>query len=192
MGTGPLTRIDGSLTSADFDPDLYCIQITDPTNFSATTVGSGLVDLSLWLFDSSAFGVIHDGADDNGAGPNFGYQASLTNAFVTTPGTYFLGVSRGGIDAENSTSEIWLDMPTIESAANGPGAPGPLTGWSFPGFGLDSSTYEIQLTGASFHGIPEPGTSSLLVAGISLAGIVNSRRPRKRGAPKASRDSLDV
>ena len=178
MGVGPLTRIDGTLTSADFDPDLYCIQIVDPGNFSATTVGSGLLDLSLWLFEPGGNGVAHDGADDLTSGPNAGYQASLSNAFVAGPGTYFLGVSRGGIDALNGLDEIWLDTPTIESPPNGLGAPGPLTGWSSPGYGLDNSQYSILLTGATYHGIevPEPGSVSL--ATIACCMLVRRRRKK--------------
>jgi len=175
MGIGPLLRIDGSLTSADFDPDLYCIQITDPGNFSATTVGSGLVDLSLWLFDANGNGVTHDGADDFNGGPNAGYQASLSNVFITSPGIYFLGVSRGGIDALSGTNEIWQDMPTIESQPNGPGAAGQLTDWSTPGYGFDNSQYAVQLTGASYHGVPEPSGPVLVFMGIGFCCAMRIR-----------------
>ena len=53
-GIGPLITINGTLANpdadadADADPDMYCIRITDPANFSATAVGSTAVDLSLW------------------------------------------------------------------------------------------------------------------------------------------------
>ena len=168
LGTGPLLRIDGSLASADFDPDLYCIQITDAGSFSATTVGSGLVDLSLWLFDATGAGVAHDGADDLSGDLNSGYQASLSSAFIPGPGIYFLGVSRGGIDALSGTDEIWLDTPTVESPPGGPGAGGQLSDWSFPGYGFDNSQYAVQLTGASYHGVPEPSGLVLLFIGIGL------------------------
>ena len=183
-GVGPLVTINGALASPDFDPDMYCIRITDPANFSATTVGSTAVDLSLWLFDASFNGVAHDGADDGPFGPNAGYQASLSNQFVGSPGIYFLAVTRGGIDAPNGIPEIWLDIPTVENPPNGPGAPGPITGWTSPGYGL-AGPYSIQLTGASYH-VPEPAGTALGIGtffGLLVWRRANAGRARRPVEP---------
>ena len=72
LGNGSLDRVDGTISNADFDPDVYCIRIDDPDNFSATTVGSSIGNLSLWLFNEDGKGVSHDGADDVAGGPNSG------------------------------------------------------------------------------------------------------------------------
>lgn len=174
VGSGPLLTITGSLDNPDFDPDLYCIRITDPANFSASTVGSVSLDLSLWLFDVNADGIAHDGADDTAAGPNAGYQASLSNQFVPSPGIYFLAVTRGGIDALANGNEIWADLPTFERSPDGPGAPGLLSAWDFPGYGLAGS-YSIQLTGSSYH-IPEPTGAALAVFGaLGLLRVLRCR-----------------
>lgn len=174
-GGGPLVTLTGAIANPDSDPDLYCIRITDPASFSATTVGSTEVDLSLWLFDAGGLGVAHDGADDTNAGPNAGYQASLTSQFVSQAGIFFLAVTRGGVDALSSGGEIWADLPTVERSPDGPGAPGPLTGWTFPGFGLPGA-YAVQLTGAAYH-IPEP--SSVVLAVVGACGALLRRRGHK-------------
>ncbi len=160
---------------------MYCIRITDPANFSATTVGSTALDLSLWLFDASFNGVAHDGADDGPAGPNAGYQASLSNQYVTATGIYYLAVTRGGIDALNGGAEIWLDTPTVESPPNGPGAPGPITGWTFPGYGL-AAPYSIQLTGAAYH-VPEPASAALGLGAVCGWLVSQRRKAGRAGGP---------
>jgi hypothetical protein len=55
-GNGALAQIQGNL-SAD-DVDMYAIYITDPANFSASTVGGATFDTQLWLFDSDGKGVV--------------------------------------------------------------------------------------------------------------------------------------
>ncbi|MCA9232099.1 MAG: PEP-CTERM sorting domain-containing protein [Planctomycetales bacterium] len=161
-GQGPLLTISGTISNPDSDPDVYCIRITDPASFSATTVGSAAVDLSLWLFDSAMLGVSHDGAIDSS--PGTGYQASLSSAFVPAPGIYFLAVSRGGVDAVSTGGEIWADLPFVERAPDGPGAPGPVVGWTFPGYGAPGA-YAIQLSGAAYH-VPEPASLTLITVGM--------------------------
>ena len=184
IGSGPLDRIDGTIFNPDFNPDLYCITIDDPANFSATAVGSSIGDLSLWLFDENYFGVTHDGADDFANGPNSGYQASLSNAFLFNgPGVYYLGVSRGGVDALGFMTpdlEIWLDNPTVESNPTGPGAFNHLEGWTSPGYGIGGA-YSISLTGATFHTttVPEPTTAGLSLS-LLIWGCATTRRRRER------------
>lgn len=55
-GAGSLDAITGSLPSGS---DMFAIFITDPSTFSATTVGTpgSLFDTQLFLFDSLGFGV---------------------------------------------------------------------------------------------------------------------------------------
>ncbi|MFN4033817.1 MAG: hypothetical protein ACK4ME_09435, partial [Fimbriimonadales bacterium] len=49
-GSGPIAEIQGSLDANDVD--MYAIYITDPANFSASTVGGATFDTQLWLFDA--------------------------------------------------------------------------------------------------------------------------------------------
>jgi hypothetical protein len=166
VGSASLTTIQGTIHDPDVDVDVYCIDITNPSAFSAVTSGS--VDTTnLFLFDSNGSGVAHDGGDDLASGSNPGYQASLTSQFVGLPGSYHLAVSHAGIDAKNGGSEIWLDTPTSENAPNGAGAPGPVTGWSVPGFG-SGGPYTIALTGAAYcvsgHSVGEASPDQHMLA----------------------------
>ena len=58
-GTGSLLRIFGQMNDST-DVDLYRIRISDPNNFSATTVGGDLDDTQLRLFSLSGNGVAFD------------------------------------------------------------------------------------------------------------------------------------
>jgi len=101
-GSGALTTITGSLSSAGGagDADLYKIYISDPANFTATTVtgpkppGNTFVppDTMLFLFDASGKGLMGD--DD--VEIYYYVQSKLskdTSLQPTVAGIYYLGVS---------------------------------------------------------------------------------------------------
>lgn len=169
LGSGPLTTIRGSF-DATTNADLYCITITSPSTFSASTVGGTTLDTQLFLFNSSGMGVTFN--DDDPAGGTL--QSVITGVFVTSPGTYFLGISRYDYDANSAGGEIWLDTPYgVERAPDGPGAGGPLSSWA--GTGTTAGDYSIALTGAGYHApVPEPAT--MLALGMGAAALLRRRK----------------
>lgn len=147
-GSGDLTQIDapGHLGGT---ADLFKINICDPANFSATTVGGATIDTQLFLFDSSGMGIVSN--DDNPAG---GTTSVLTNAFTSSlsPGTYYLGLTSYNRDpignACDTTSLIWLNTPfNTERAPDGPAAGSPLSAWTGTG---TSGPVTIFLTGTRY------------------------------------------
>lgn len=160
VGVGALTQINGSLSS-ESDADLFGIRITDYANFRASTVGLSAVDTRLYLFNTATGnGITMNDDDPSGVG---GLQSVITGAFLTGNGDYAVGISSYNNMPQNSSFlDIWMASPySVERAPDGPGAPGPLAGWSYGGF--DSGSYGIALRGAEF--IPEPASLSLLALG---------------------------
>jgi len=144
-GSGPLTRINGTIGNAGQDADIYCIRITNRATFTASTVGQTTLDTELFLFDSTGRGVAFN--DDLPGGTVT--QSRITGQFVPAAGLYYLAIAGYNYKPASASGNIWLDMPfAAERAPDGPGAAGVLTGWS----GADTVTgaYSIVLTGASF------------------------------------------
>ena len=179
MGNGPLTLIYGTLDSADVD--VYRIQVTNPASFSATLIGGAGFDTQLFLFGPGGLGVVHD--DDEPPGDLL--QSTITGAFLPGPGIYSLAISEFDRDPVNPlASLIWLDSPAdVERVPDGPGAPGPLTGWSGAATGR-SREYWIQLTGCTASN-PGPGPPGIwqeagdapdLIAGQQTAGLGSLNR----------------
>ncbi|CAG0979873.1 hypothetical protein PHYC_01707 [Phycisphaerales bacterium] len=166
VGVGPLLTIIGGGDFPGDNVDGYCIMITDPLAFSATTVGGTGQDTQLFLFDFGGMGVTFN--DDSA----FTLQSTVTGAFVPGPGLYALVVSTfDGDPLDAAGSEIWLDTPFgVERAPDGPGAPGPVSGWTGS---PDLLPYSIFLTGATYC-VPAPGAFALL----GLGGLVAMRRRR--------------
>ncbi len=148
LGTGPLTTITGTLVLVA-DEDLYCITITDPASFQASILCSVTSAPDLVLFDSTGVGVSqNDGCAGGGT--------TVTNAFVTTPGTHYLGVIAERVAALSGADSIWVEPPPalVERAPDGAGAAGALTGWNVAGASLTDPNYTIQLSGTGFCGLP--------------------------------------
>jgi len=137
VGDDPLTAIHGNLDLDD--ADMFCITVTDPATFSATTCGVTSFDTQLSLFDADGLGVSFDDDDPGGCG----LQSTVTGAFVTGAGTYLLAISSYDWDAAGANGDIWNDTPySEERAPDGPGAPGPVIGWG--GTGYNSGAYSIR------------------------------------------------
>ncbi|HVP38454.1 MAG TPA: hypothetical protein VMS93_04645 [Candidatus Saccharimonadales bacterium] len=155
VGSGPLTTIRGSLSSGT-DIDLYCLTVTDPTNFYAHLLCTVSQDVHLWLFNASGYGVAHDD----------GCQASLTGVWaplVPSAGTYYLAVGGWGALALNGSQSLWTfsaGNPIIgPRAPDGPGAALPLTGWSGGSLGPLGPNYSVSLNGATFCDQTTPSTA---------------------------------
>ena len=141
----PVTRISG-VRADPTDADMYVICITDPANFSASTVGLAGFDTQLWLFRCDGTGVVHN--DDSG-----GRQSRIDNSTGCLnglqAGTYLLaitGYNQDPVDANGNL--LWNNSPFGEvRCPDGPGAANPMVGWTGSG---GSGNYGIALTGAYF------------------------------------------
>jgi hypothetical protein len=179
-GVGSLNTIFGNLAAPDpfesaLDVDLYLIRITNPLNFSASTVNSpGLYvsDPQLFLFDSAGLGVYMN--DDDEGGLN-GSQSRLPDGHPSGPvsaGLYYLGIGWWNNEPLSAAGQIFSSVSVF--GTNGPdfGAGGgdPLSGWDDnvllrPDL---ETAYEIELVGAELAGVPEPGTTLTTLGGLLL------------------------
>jgi hypothetical protein len=141
--TGIPTLITGALQSAA-DEDVYRICLTGGGTFSASTVGSALVDPQLFLFDASGRGVY--GNDDF-----FGFQSNLPAGHPLTPtegGTYYLAISSFRNVPVSQGGEIFRQLSPFlpVQPPTGPGGSSPVSDWNGSGALLPGS-YRITLTG---------------------------------------------
>jgi hypothetical protein len=147
QGSGPLTSLSDLLEVAG-PAHMYKIQICEPSNFNATTVGGTGVDTQLYLFDEGGFGVAYsDQVGDSN-------QSTITSQFTSglAVGNFYIAVSQWDTAAlDESGQRLWEDAPwDVERAPDGPGASGAVALWSLD-FG-DGGPYTIMLTGACFVG----------------------------------------
>lgn len=176
-GAGALTQINGNFNDPSEplgignDKDMFRICITDPSSFTATTVGGTTADTQMFLFNEAGLGVAFN--DDQ-----TGLQSGLTNLFVTTPGVYLLAVSTYNRDATSAGGLIWLNSPfNTERAPDGPGAASPITGWTGESAtAVTAAAYSIFLTGCSFCPVASfeiyPGVTSFTSRG-NIAGAAS-------------------
>lgn len=187
-GSGPLNSIGGNLTGPfsglaigiDFE-DMYLIDITDATNFSASTLaidgGSAAFDTQLWLFSAASgnvgLGLLGNNDVEGGAtGSVLGPISTDGTGVTLTNGLYYLAISASGNVPQASGSLNIFDFvpPGLEvSGPDGPGGMLPIAGWSAS---VGSGSYVIVLEGVSF--VPTPGAAVILAFGL----FVSSRRRR--------------
>jgi hypothetical protein len=142
-GTGALTQIQGHLDN-NLDQDVYCIRIPDAQNFSAQIICTSFADNDVWLFNAAANGVaLNDACAFS--------QTIVGTPLVPSAGLYYLAVSPSGDDAMNGTLPIW-NPPSAsgQRAPDGPGAPGPISGWSNAGTVSNNNNYTILINGGEF------------------------------------------
>jgi hypothetical protein len=182
-GSGPLTRINGSLGAAAGDQiDLFIINIVSPSTFSAATRNLGqsfMSDTQLFLFSLDGVGIAKNDDIDE-----INYLSDLPvgdPAYASlTPGLYILGIAPYGVlptivtNPTSTTQSVFPFQPFT-------GVTGPLNG-SAPmiGFGTISGfastgDYAIDLTGTA--AVPTPAAASLLALGAA-AGLTRRRRTR--------------
>jgi hypothetical protein len=146
-GSGALTAIRGTIGAAN-DVDVYAIYISDPSAFSATTIGGTTLDTALWLFDEDGKGVVHN--EDN-PDATTGLQSRIDNRTfcITQPGRYYLAISLFGRRAAGCNEGlIWNTTPYREvRCPDGPESTSRVAGWS--GSTSSTGTYRIFLTGAA-------------------------------------------
>lgn len=148
QGTGTLNSVGDEL-AAGGNPQMYRIQICQPSNFSATTIGGTGVDSVLALFDANAVGIAYS---DQSGGTD---QSTISSAFTASlpVGDYYLAVFEWDTAAYDAQGQrIWEDAPwDVERAPDGPGAANPLASWA-PSTFSSGGLYTITLTGACFVG----------------------------------------
>ncbi len=183
----PLTAILGGLLGAT-DIDLFLINITSPSTFSATTVNAttGFLDTALFLFDNNGRPIYANDDDPGGLSVNSTLPAG-NGLSPTVAGVYYLGISFSGAQPVNS-SNITLFASGNSTDVRGPNASatGPLTNWDTSGIipsGSFPASYRIDLTGATTAAVPEPTTFAFaVIGGIGLVGLrqrcsTNSKKP---------------
>lgn len=182
-GSGPLSRILGSLSTAD-QLDMFIIEIASPSTFSAATRnlgGSFMSDTQLFLFSLAGVGIAKNDDIDE-----IDYLSQLPAGdpayAALSPGLYVLGISPYGVlptIVANPTSIAQCVFPFQPFT----GVTGPLHGDApVVGFGTVSGVastgnYAIELTGATMVAVPTPAATSLLAVG---AAAVMTHRRRSR------------
>ncbi|MCS7301727.1 MAG: DVUA0089 family protein, partial [Fimbriimonadales bacterium] len=145
----PIQRVRGRLGVDDVD--MYVICITDPAQFSASTVGTTDWDTQLWLFRCNGLGVVHN--DDN-PDASQGLQSRIHNRTncISQAGVYLLAISRYNRDpVARDGQPLWNPAGAARGVRcpDGIRANQPVAAWA--GATLAEPTrYIIQLTGASF------------------------------------------
>lgn len=205
VGTGALEEITGTFTFTTTgtertvgngsNPDLFAIQIDGTSPFSATTFAqvSDIYDTQLYLFDASGYGVYAN--DDAFAADGFiqSRAALIAPDVPLASGLYYLGISTGGIVARSGTTastDIFDNTVDDTSGATPftglrtarPGS-GPLTRWFLSGSDVETGSYTIALTGASFaaspNAMPVPEASTWVSFGVPtlfVLGVLVRRR----------------
>jgi MYXO-CTERM domain-containing protein len=189
-GAGPLTTINGTCSGAaniSLDADVFCITITDPTNFSAVVAGG--TDSCLALFDSAGHGIVFNDNRTDSLTSNGAALSSLFTSGLTAGGTYYLGIARtnGSTNASISYTRpldfggslMFPGDPSgqapndlVRRAEYGPLSPtAVLTNWEpfASGFLPFNFGYTITLTGAGYSTTPTPGATGLLGLGALAA-----------------------
>lgn len=181
----PVSSISGFLQAIPFatgeflyQVDLFRIQVSNASLFSATVQNGTEFDSALFLFDADGYGVL---TNDDGANNSLGGALGLGS--LSAPGTYYLGIAVGGFKAvDASGNHVFLSGSFTDTLAGNP-ASGPLASWhdslAIPVTDNDQS-YTISLTGATVAAVPEPGAALMMAAG--LTGLVAFQRRRRTAA----------
>lgn len=169
-GMGLLNLIRGSL-STGVDVDMFCINISNPMGFTATTADLGF-DTQLWLFRPDGTGVAAD--DDSGGGL---FNSFLDGSFVTSPGLYYLAITKFNNDALDTNGNLIWSTPNQFS--NMPISNLPLGSWNGTTSG-GGFAYEIRFTGAEYSNcgvvIPLPTGGLMGLAGLGAMASIRRRR----------------
>jgi hypothetical protein len=185
-GGGPLLHITGTIAS-NTDFDVYRISISNPSTFSASTVGTdgAFGDTQLFLFTTAGIGIAAD--DDSPGGGTLRSLLPAGNPLYASlaPGEYLLAISGYDRDPISAGGEIFPDTPF--GTVNGPtgsGGGSPLSGQTDDS-GTNTGTYTIDLTGAEAlqnqaQNVPEP--ASIIVLGTAVVCVFGYRLRRNRQA----------
>lgn len=180
-GSGSITAITGSLSDG-YDVDLFKIDITAPSLFSATTFNSvtnAFFDTQLYLFDSAGHAIV---GNDDASGTTLNSTLSVGSIGNLASGIYYLAVSQSGNNPTNSVSQLLFTGYSADTTSTLTASvlanPTTLGGWtsgtSFP----DSGAYQISLTGVVGIAVPEAATSAAAFGAFALAASLWLRRRR--------------
>jgi hypothetical protein len=175
LGSGALSYIYGALPDT-LDADAYCIDITDPLNFSATVAALPETDTQLFLLTAGGNGVVFD--DDDPAGGTS--HSRISSALIPGPGYYTLMISSFDRDVLGALGQpMWVDtLFSEERPPDGAGAPGPFMGWIDGGKG--TGPYGIVLTGATFCNSTTAVPPVARGGGLSIDAFPNPASPAIR------------
>jgi len=171
-GVGPLASISGS--GGGTDEDMYRICITNPSGFSATTVGMADFDTQLFLLDSTGRGV-YSNDDFPGGAPFHSFLPPGDPNSPTAVGIYFIAISGFNDEAANAGGLIFADAVfTDVNGPTGPGGADPITLWT--GTVAAPGVYSIVFTGSAATSSCAPvggtmiplDTTALLLAGAQM------------------------
>ena len=195
VGVGALLSITGSIDRPGGDHvDTYCINITDPTNFMASTAtafgGSAAFDSRLWLWNANGGLVLANDDTPAGAGGGLasiisdpstytaltgGGVVAATATFSITPGRYLLSISSYANDPEDVGNVDLAALGTDFDALHGPStSAGAFDHWENTS-DTDAGNYEIALRGATFCNVPVPGVAGLMGLGLGFVGLRRRR-----------------
>jgi hypothetical protein len=160
--------------------DVYKIYISDPANFSASTLslagGRNGFDTQLFLFNLDGTGLAAN--DDTPPGSQSRLPAGDPLYSGLAAGYYYLVIDgSGSYPADAGGVRIFPNQP---EGADPTGVYGPKSGvpdesnspfTQYSGSSNQGGTYSIALTGASIAEVPEPSSSALLF-GASGAGLL--------------------
>lgn len=152
LGIGTLSSITGSLQS-DADVDLYCIHVpaTPPVGVTLLalycTINQGP---AIWLFDAAGNGVL---ANETCMA---GYKVINIPAGSIPAGNYYVAVTYAGREPYSYGGDMWLAGVPGLRAPDGPGAGGPLVGWSGTPLVGPQNPYTIGLAFSSYCNAATP------------------------------------
>ncbi len=181
----PLTSVTGTIgfstAGGASDADLYRIFITNPSTFSASTVGNSTLDTSLFLFDLNGRAIIANN-DANGTTLQSTLAAGNATLSALPAGLYYLGIALSGADAINSASQLLFNQGLSTDTRTAASGVNPVTLSTFTN-NVDfneTGAYGITLTSAT--AVPEPSTWALSGIGALALGVTLVRRNRQGGA----------
>lgn len=181
-----LSSIAGTI-SATADADFFWISITNPLQFSATTVGGSDVDTQLYLFTATGAPVY---LNDDANGTSLQSTLPLGSAFgPLSAGIYILGISVSGVDPVNSSNQTLFAPATFSTDVRGPASNtfGTVAGVFDNASFADAGSYNISLTGAVTVAVPEPSTYAMLAMGGLV--VVGAAARRRRSASDKTSDA---
>ena len=197
VGAGILKGIAGTLTTSvnSQQVDMYKIQITDPTAFSAIVSGSTLdgssselSDSELYLFDQNGNGLLAN--DDIGGSPYNLYSAfPAGSAANLAPGVYFIAVTNYKTFAYNQFNNLIFNTTADPTAVVGPNpnrTDVAVASWNVSPDRSDIGGYLVSLTGAEYadelpgptNATPEP--ASLTLGALGALGLAAGYWRRRR------------
>jgi hypothetical protein len=115
MGAGPLATIAGNLSVGDVD--MYCIMVTDPATFGASTVGGATWDTQLFVFTEAGVGVT---MNDDATGLQSTIGAFNTCMYSVGAGTYYIAISRFNSDPRDAAGGTILGLSGCNSTNANP------------------------------------------------------------------------